>query len=73
MALLFLSKVPGYEELPISEAPPGVVPDFVHPESQAYQVYIMSGVCLFLLLTVATIRVHVKKNILKVRSRDDSK
>ncbi|KAI3328370.1 hypothetical protein F4824DRAFT_493210 [Ustulina deusta] len=42
-----------YLNYPIQAPPPGVTPNFVNPDSTAYQVYITSGLCIPLMLGFA--------------------
>ncbi|KAI0902720.1 hypothetical protein F4823DRAFT_621072 [Ustulina deusta] len=45
-----------YLNYPIQAPPPGVTPNFVNPDSTAYQVYITSGLCIPLMLGFAASR-----------------
>lgn len=43
-------------QYPIETPPPGISPNLVNPDSNAYQVYITAGVCIPLMLIFAFIR-----------------
>ncbi|KAF5126386.1 hypothetical protein E5D57_011083 [Metarhizium anisopliae] len=43
-------------QYPIQTPPPGITPNFVNPDSNAYQVYITAGVCIPLILMFAFFR-----------------
>ena len=71
MSLDGLANIPGFENFPLQPAPPGVTPNFINPVSNAYQVDIVSTVCLVLIFVFAGIRFYVKAVFLKTRTRDD--
>ena len=72
MSLLWLANIPGYQEYPLQQPPPGVKANFINPESNAYQVYVVSAICIMLICIFAGIRFTVKAFYLKTRTRDDS-
>jgi hypothetical protein len=45
-----------YLDYPLMAPPPGVTPNFVNPDSTAYQVYITAGVCIPLMLFFSATR-----------------
>lgn len=45
-----------YLDYPIEAPPEGVTPNFVNPDSTAYQVHITAGFCLALIAIFSTIR-----------------
>lgn len=49
-----------YLDYPIQPPPKGVTPNFVNPESTAYQVYITAGVCLVLMMVFSLTRLLSK-------------
>lgn len=63
-----------YLDYPIQAPPEGVTPNFVNPESTAYQVYITAGFCLALMAIFSMIR-FMSKMYLGPRSikTDESK
>lgn len=52
-------------DYPIQAPPPGVEPNFVNPNSIAYQVYVTAGVCLPLILVFALMRILSRKHLRK--------
>ena len=50
---------------PLSPPPPGVTPDFVHPESEASEIYIAAGICIPLILIFTAMRFYAKLKIMK--------
>ena len=72
MSLVWLANIPDYEEFPLQQPPPGLKANFINPETNAYQVYVVSAVCIVLVCISAGIRFTVKAFYLKVRTRDDS-
>ena len=53
--------------------PPGVIPDFVHPESRAVYTVVISAVCLALMGVFVSIRVYSRIYITRAWTKDDSK
>lgn len=49
-----------YLDYPIQPPPEGVTPNFVNPDSTAYQVYITAGVCSALMVVFFLIRILSK-------------
>jgi hypothetical protein len=47
-------------EFPIQAPPPGVTPNFVNPDSSAYQIYITAAVCIVLMLFFTVARLVAK-------------
>lgn len=56
MAAMDMETLSQYMDYPIQAPPPGVTPNFVNPESTAYQVYITAGVCVPLMLVFSMTR-----------------
>jgi hypothetical protein len=52
-----------YLDYPTQTPPPGVLPNFVNPDSNAYQVYITAGVCIPLMIIFALTRLISKINL----------
>ena len=59
------------ETLPLLAPPPNVVPNFVDPESRAYQMYIGMGVCIGIASIFMFLRLYVKVFISQTWNWDD--
>ena len=68
-----LADTPGLEETPLQTPPPGVVPNFAHPEDRTYQIYVAAAVCLPTMLIFASLRLWAKVFIIRAKTRDDCK
>ena len=49
-----------YANLPAGPPPPGVMPNFAHPQSRAYQAHIGMGVCIGVTSIFVVLRMYVK-------------
>ncbi|MCJ1395154.1 hypothetical protein MMC18_008035 [Xylographa bjoerkii] len=59
------------ESQPLSAPPPGVIPNFTHPESIASEIYVAAGVCMPLVLLFAVVRYYAKIVVMKKWAWDD--
>ena len=60
-----------YANLPVGAPPPGVVPNFDHPQSRATEAYIAMGICIGLTLVVVVLRIYVKLAVTHMWGWDD--
>lgn len=58
---------------PLAKPPPGVIPNFVNPESHAYQLTITVAVCLAFVIIAVSMRLYTKQFITKSMGWDDCK
>ncbi|KAL8637703.1 MAG: hypothetical protein Q9228_005053 [Teloschistes exilis] len=63
---------PALAKYPLASPPPGVIPNFVNPESHAYQLIITVAVCLALVVIAVSMRLYTKQFITKSMGWDDS-
>ena len=49
-----------YAHTSISQPPPGVTPNFDHPQSRAFQAYIGMGVCIVFTAVLLALRIYIK-------------
>ena len=57
--------------LPLEPPPDGVHPNFENPLDRSHQLFIVAGICLYLIITFACLRVYAKAYLLRSRSTDD--
>ena len=57
--------------LPLGPSPDGVLPNFENPLDRSHQLFIVAGLCLYLITTFASLRVYAKVYVLRSRSADD--
>ncbi|KAL9577510.1 MAG: hypothetical protein Q9212_006315, partial [Teloschistes hypoglaucus] len=62
---------PALAMYPLASPPPGVIPNFVNPESHAYQLVITVAVCLALVVIAVSMRLYTKHFITKSMGWDD--
>lgn len=55
------------------QPPPGIVPNFVNPPDRTFQLYVVAGVCLPLILLFASLRLYAKLWLIQSRTKDDCK
>lgn len=60
-----------YANLPAGKPPPGVTPNFDHPQSQTARYYIGEGICLGFAFVFVSLRVYVKLTITRAWGKDD--
>lgn len=60
-----------YANLPAGPPPPGVVPNFDHPQSRAIDVYVGMGVCIGITSILIILRVYVKLAVTHMWGWDD--
>ncbi|MCJ1381606.1 hypothetical protein MMC17_004717 [Xylographa soralifera] len=65
------STLAGLENEPLGAPPPGVIPNFAHPETTAPELYVAAGICIPLILVFAVIRFYAKIAIMKKWTMDD--
>jgi hypothetical protein len=58
-------------KVPLRQPPPGRQPNFVNPESRAYQSQITFGVCIVLVVLVLALRIHRRLIVTKDWGWDD--
>lgn len=66
--------VPGpisYATIPLQKPPAGVIPNFIHPESRSWQVYLTAAICLTLAVSFVSLRVYSKFVVTNLRTADD--
>ena len=61
------------QDQPLMPPPPGRVPNFVHPESRAWEINVAASICLPLIALFAAMRFYAKAVILKNWKWDDGK
>ena len=59
------------DDLPLAPPPPGVVPDFAHPQSRSYQTFVVAGIFIALSLSFTITRIYAKFVVIKSRTWDD--
>lgn len=64
---------PALAKYPLASPPPGVIPNFVNPESHAYQLIITVAVCLAFVVIAVSMRLYTKQFITKSMGWDDCK
>lgn len=64
---------PALAKYPLALPPPGVIPNFVNPESHAYQLIITVAVCLSLVVVAVFMRLYTKQFITHSMGWDDCK
>lgn len=57
--------------IPASTPPPGVIPNFVNPESNSYKIHIASAICLPSMLLFVALRLYAKLFLNKQKTFDD--
>lgn len=60
-----------YVDLPASAPPPGVVPNFDHPQSRALEAHVGMGICIGITFIVVILRIYVKLAITHMWGWDD--
>lgn len=66
-----MDKVPDIWDMPAGVPPPGVIPNFINPESRVSMIDVSAAVCLPLLIIFAGSRLYAKAFVVKRRSWDD--
>ncbi|KAL8713518.1 MAG: hypothetical protein Q9220_002380 [cf. Caloplaca sp. 1 TL-2023] len=59
------------KNLPVLPPPPGVTPDFAHPTSRAYELHVVAGICIPIIVFFAAVRFYAKFSILRRWTWDD--
>jgi hypothetical protein len=54
------TSIEDYFNAPLTEPPEGHIPNFVNPDSIAYQIYAAGGISLSLILLFAGLRIYAK-------------
>ena len=62
-----------YANLPAGSPPPGVLPNFEHPDSRATEVYVAIGICMSITLIFIILRLYVKLCVTHLWGWDDGK
>jgi hypothetical protein len=60
-----------YVELPAAAPPPGVLPNFAHPQSRALEAHVGMGICIGITLIMVMLRIYVKLAITHFWGWDD--
>ncbi|KAL8892838.1 MAG: hypothetical protein Q9215_000202 [Flavoplaca cf. flavocitrina] len=59
------------ELLPLESPPNGTLPSFENPEDRSYELFIVAGFCLCLIVAFTCLRVYAKVYLLRTHSKDD--
>jgi hypothetical protein len=59
------------DHMPARQPPPGRKSEFENPESRAYQLVIVIGICLALVLVLISARIHVRLRVNHAFGVDD--
>ncbi|KAL8870385.1 MAG: hypothetical protein Q9198_007641 [Flavoplaca austrocitrina] len=59
------------ELLPLEPPPNGTLPNFENPEDRSYELFIVAGFCLCLIVAFTCLRVYAKVYLLRTHSKDD--
>lgn len=65
------SSLAGLNGIPALRPPPGVTPDFIHPQSFGQRVTVTSVICLTLMTMSVIVRLYTKLSIKHVWGWDD--
>lgn len=60
-----------YANLPAGSPPPGVIPNFDHPQSRAFEVHTGMGICIGVTSVLVLLRVYVKLAVTHMWGWDD--
>ena len=60
-----------YADFPAGAPPPGVIPDFDHPQSRAFEGHIGMGMCMGITLVFVTLRFYAKLAVNHMCGWDD--
>ena len=61
----------GLESWPLSTPPPAVTPNFVNPDSIAWEVNLTAGICFTLILLFTAVRFYAKVFLTRAYTLDD--
>ena len=62
-----------FQDQPLIPPPPGRVPNFVHPESRAWEINVATSICLPFIALFAAMRLYAKAVVLKKWKWDDGR
>jgi len=66
---------PGFDpsKIPLAQPPPGMIPNFEHPESRCWQVYLTAAICSAVVIIFITLRLYSRIVVTKKQTLDDRK